>query len=119
MNRAISILIFPNFLIDLSTYFPICVLQFSLTTQTAFHSFGTGFRRIKNAESLLTSPVSRTNPEYIRSSGAHRGETQRGRMGERGIPVCPRGENWRWVPVASGEEEGLIGRGAIACNIIL
>ena len=40
-------------------------------------------------------------------------------MGERGIPVCPRGENWRSVPVASGEEEGLIGRGAIACNIIL
>ena len=40
-------------------------------------------------------------------------------MGERGIPVCPRGENWPWVRVASGEEEGLIGKGAIACNIIL
>jgi hypothetical protein len=40
-------------------------------------------------------------------------------MGERGIPVCPRGENWRSVPVGSGEEEGLIGRRAIACNIIL
>jgi hypothetical protein len=39
-------------------------------------------------------------------------------MGERGIPVCRRGENWRWVRVASGEEEGLIGRRAIACNII-
>jgi len=34
-------------------------------------------------------------------------------MGERGIPVCPRGENWLTVPVASGEEEGLIGRGAM------
>ena len=67
----------------------------------------------------INSPVSRTNPEYIRSSGAHRGETQRGGMGERGIPVCPRGENWRWVRVASGEEEGLMGRGASGCNIIL
>jgi hypothetical protein len=37
----------PNFLIDLSTYFPIYVLQFSLTTQEPFPSFGTGFRRIK------------------------------------------------------------------------
>jgi hypothetical protein len=37
----------PNFLIDFSTYFSIYVLQFSLTTQTAFPSFGTGFRRIK------------------------------------------------------------------------
>jgi len=36
-----------NFLIDFSTYFAICVLQFSLTTQTAFPSFGTGFRSIK------------------------------------------------------------------------
>jgi hypothetical protein len=44
----------PNFLIDLSTYFPLCVLQFSLTTQTAFHSFGTGFRRIKSSNVIAS-----------------------------------------------------------------
>ena len=44
----------PNFLIDFSTYFPLCVLHFSLTTQAPFHSFATGFRRIK-ASNVIAS----------------------------------------------------------------
>jgi hypothetical protein len=52
----------PNFLIDFSTYFPIYVLQFSFTTQTAFHSFGTGFRRIKSSNVIASlSPIKLTD----------------------------------------------------------
>ena len=44
----------PKFLMDLSTYFAIGVLPFSLTTQTAFHSFGTGFWRIKSSNVIAS-----------------------------------------------------------------
>ena len=52
----------PNFLIDFSTYVALCVLPVFLTTQTAFPSFGTDFRRIKSSNVIaLVYPIKLTD----------------------------------------------------------
>ena len=60
--------------------------------------------------------------ELILSTSAVQALTRAQPKGEkwaRGAFLFVREGKFGEVPVASGEEEGLIGRGAIACNIIM